>query len=185
MNTGDIIRSILIFIVFMILTLAILSSSSKASLQEQWPNIRCNPLVLPVAGQIAPEGLDITTEDNFQYCTQSTMSSFAPNLLAPIEYVGSSMTGVLDGITDGMGTLQEGITYFQGLASSAGAGIFDSFFNITAELTYLLANILDLQQKMAGVNVTFLNILQSTGYTFLSTWNGPVGDLIKAKDPKN
>ena len=40
-------------------------------IHAKWPEYRCNPMMMPFAGQLGPEGTDTT--QNFTSCVQSQM----------------------------------------------------------------------------------------------------------------
>jgi hypothetical protein len=108
-------KAILIVVVFIILGGRIIASTGTQTISDNWPTYRCNPSVIPFAAQLAPDGLDITTEDNFSYCVQNTMSSFSSVLTQPLDYLTSQSGNVLDGIMGGMSGMMDYITSFSDL----------------------------------------------------------------------
>jgi hypothetical protein len=56
--------------------------------KENWPEYRCNPMYMPVAGWIRP---DVSGEENFVYCT----NAFAENIWSIVKAQISSYFGVL------------------------------------------------------------------------------------------
>jgi hypothetical protein len=172
-------KAILIVVVFIILGGRIIASTGTQTISDNWPTYRCNPSVIPFAAQLAPDGLDITTEDNFSYCVQNTMSSFSSVLTQPLDYLTSQSGNVLDGIMGGMSGMMDYITSFSDLFGGGGASLFSSLTDIIMYVTILITKLGDAQAKMSGIMVGLLNTLSTANYTILSIWNGTIGEIIK------
>ena len=62
-------QSICIMIVFIILLSSNILNTGVQNMQDNWALYRCNPILMPFAGFIAPDGT--STQDNFSYCIQN------------------------------------------------------------------------------------------------------------------
>lgn len=73
--------------------------------KENWPDYRCNPMYMPVAGLIRP---DVTSQENFVYCT----NAFAENIWAIVKAQISTYFGVLG---DSLGQLASPLDAFRNI----------------------------------------------------------------------
>ena len=83
-----------IIAVFFGLGFYIATSVGIKTIQENWPQYRCNPLYMPFASTLAP--VPTTSRENFVFCLGDFMKSAAPALTQPLSYV-QSMTLALTG----------------------------------------------------------------------------------------
>ena len=180
MNANYWIRAVLIVVIFMALGGAVVASTGSQTIQDNWPLYRCTPAVIPFAAQLAPDGLDTTTEENFSYCVQNTMSSFSSTLTQPLDYLTSQSGNVLDGIMSGMSGIMDQMSSITDLFGSSGSSIFSSLTDIILYVTVLITKLSDAQAKMSAIVVTMLDTMTVSNYTILSIWNGTIGALIQA-----
>ena len=86
--------SILIFVlvtaVFIGLTLAIFSFGNIAEIAKNFAKYRCNPLMMPFAGQF---GYD--AKENFNFCISNILNDKASQIFAPLYGILSQFTGIL------------------------------------------------------------------------------------------
>ena len=81
MNSSEITKVILIFLVFGMLFAINILSVGIANIKKNWPLYRCNPTIMPFASFF---GHDPKT--NFTYCIQNMQSAYMGNILQPINY---------------------------------------------------------------------------------------------------
>ena len=179
MDANNWVRAICIVIIFVVLGALVVSSTGTQNIQDNWPTYRCNPVVIPFAAQLQPEGSTDTTEDNFAYCVQNTMSSFSSTLTQPLDFITSSMGDVVGGITDGLSGVTDQIGSMQGLVGDTGGSLFGSMLNVTIVVNVLLTKMSDMQGKLMGISAALMHTISTVEYTVISMWNGTVGDMIK------
>ena len=80
MANSDINNATLIIIIFTILMGSLSLTISLADIRKKWEQHRCNPLVMPIAGNLNPE---ISTPENFKYCVQDLQTKFMSSFLKP------------------------------------------------------------------------------------------------------
>ena len=80
MANSDISNATLIIIIFTILMGSLSLTISLADIRKKWEQHRCNPLVMPIAGNLNPE---ISTPENFKYCVQDLQTKFMSSFLQP------------------------------------------------------------------------------------------------------
>ena len=176
---SDVVKSILIVVVFMVLATNIVLLIGTKSIQDNWPVYRCNPLLMPMASSFAPEGSTITTEENFSYCIQDTMTNFAPVITQPFNYIQQATVGMLDSITTSNHT-----TSMQSDLKMSVSGITEDIYGVLigvlVEFNILMIKLTDSQNKLMGVMSTVMYIITSVQYTFKSMWDGIPGKLINS-----
>jgi len=170
-----------IFIVAMFSAFLIVDSfnGSVQSLQDNWVMYRCNPAMMPFAGYFAPKGTTVSTQDNFSYCVQTMMSSFAPSITQPFSYLQSMTVDMMGSINDNMmaSTQQSSAMNFN--VSSIFESIYGVFLNTIIEFNIIIVKLMDIQGKISGVITTIMYIMTAVQYTFESMWDGIPGGMIR------
>lgn len=181
---SDWVQSIVIIILFSLFPMIDAITGGMQTIQDNWSLYRCTPVMLPFASYFAPKGTVITTEDNFSYCTQTMMASFAPSIMQPFSYL-QSMT------VDMMGSLNSSVSASTTQSSSltkGTSGIIESlyavFINVIIQFNILSIKMSDTQGKLTGIITTVMYIMTAVQYTFESMWNGVPGAMIKALGKK-
>ena len=70
MKFGDILLSLLIILIFLMCCLVSYLSKGFKHIQNNWPEYRCNPVIMPFAGYFGHD-----TEENFSQCIGQMQSS--------------------------------------------------------------------------------------------------------------
>lgn len=177
---GDVEKTVAIVVVFGVLIANLTIVVGKQQIQDNWPLYRCNPLLMPVASSFAPEGSTVTTEENFSYCIQDTMSQFAPNVLQPLQYLQSSTMDMLGDLTTSMQTTTKAQSMFSFNVGSMFENIFGVFSGVMFQINLIMMKLQDTQGKIMGSIVTMLYIMTAVQNSFQSMWNGIPGKLIKS-----
>jgi len=170
-------QSLCIFILFFSYLCITLFGGGVQTIQDNWAEYRCMPLMMPFAGQVAPDGT--STSDNFSYCIQNIVTSFAPTITQPFNYLQSMTMDMMDSIN----TSNETTTDSQSSIKDSTAGIFASlyavFINIIIEFNIIVIKLVDTQGKMSGIMAVIMNIMTTVKYTFQSMWDGIPGKMIQ------
>jgi hypothetical protein len=170
-------QSLCIFILFFLFLCINLFSGSVQNIQDNWAEYRCNPIMMPFAGYVAPDGT--STSDNFSFCVQNIMSSFAPTITQPFTYLQSMTMDMMDSIN----TSNENTTDQTSSIKDSVAGIFSKlyavFINIIIEFNIIVIKLVDTQGKISGIMAAIMHIMSTVQYTFGSMWNGVPGVMIR------
>jgi hypothetical protein len=177
---GDVEKSAAIVLVFGVLIGNLTMVIGKKEIQDNWPLYRCNPLLMPVASSFAPDGSTVTTEENFSYCIQETMTQFAPNVLQPLQYVQAATMDLLGDLATSSQTTTKAQSMFSFNVGSMFENIFGVFGGVMLQVSLIMAKLQDTQGKIMGSIVTMLYIMTTVDKTFQSMWNGIPGKLIKS-----
>lgn len=175
----DWIKSIFIIMMFSLFLVVDTYNVGIKSLQNNWNLNRCNPIMMPFAGYIAPKGSNISTQDNFSYCIQNMMTNFAPSMFQPFNYIQSMTVDMMNSINDSLYASTSNSSFFRFSMSSIFGNIYGVFLNSVIEFNILIIKIMDTQGKISGIVTTLLYIMTAVNYTFQSMWNGIPGEMIQ------
>jgi len=173
-------QSIFIIILFSIFPMFDAVTGGMQTIRDNWSLHRCSPVMLPFASYFAPKGTVITTEENFSYCTQTMMASFAPNIMQPFAFLQSMTVDMMGSINDSLKSSNSSFSSFKFGASGIFESLFSVFINIIIQFNILTIKISDTQGKLAAIVTTLMYIMTAVQYTFESMWNGVPGAMLKA-----
>ena len=71
MKGGDIGMTIMIFIIFILLFLFNILSAGINNIKKNWPEYRCNPMMMPFAKELG----NMDPNENFTYCVQNMQAN--------------------------------------------------------------------------------------------------------------
>ena len=167
-------------IIFIIATVvAILSSlylfagSQVSILKKNWPEYRCNPLYMPMAGMV---GDDVMS--NFTKCTMKGFHDYAGFIMDPIvaEFgvVNDTLTEVNSTMV-GMRSMMSGVRGgFLGIVGS----VFGKIQNVMSQTQYIVIRMRTLMSRVVAVMYSFLYIFYGGVESGKSLVNGPVGGAM-------
>jgi hypothetical protein len=145
--------------------------TSMLSIQDNWLENRCNPMYMPFAEDI---------QSNFIYCIQNVQSNLMPYLLEPIHFILSMLTDFGGGISNSVNSMREVMSSFVGNTTNIFVNIYGAFMGLIIAFQRIVLGIQDMINKLVGVVITLLYILQGTMDTMSSAWAGPPGQLVRA-----
>lgn len=154
---GDIwITIILCLIVFLVFNYYTIINNTKPILDD-WANKRCNPSVIPFAGMInAPEGTSSFeyTGENFEYCIQNILSGISQYALAPIYYLLSIQTTVMNDLSSAINAVRGMFDTIRDSIEEQGSDLFNRSLNITLPILYMLRKMEAIMGKTQGAIVS-------------------------------
>jgi hypothetical protein len=156
------------FVLFIVLIYYYISIKE---IKDNWPQYRCNPMYMPLADNI---------EENFQYCIQTSQSSYMGYLLQPLTFATSGISSVMGNAVqdiNGIRTMFDKVrTFFTSIIQS----VFGVFLNLVIEFQRITISIKDLIAKQLGIMTTFIYVLDGSILTMKSMWKGPPGQMVQA-----
>lgn len=171
-------KSLFIIVVFVVLTFQVLTSVGMKTIQENWPEYRCNPMYMPFAGSLAPT--KTTAAENFSYCINDFAMTTAPSFTQPLSYVQSMTLALMGDMTTSHEKSKEQSAKFSFSVKEMFGSLFSVVTGIISQFQILIAKLTDAQGKMMGSMAAILYIMTATQYAFMSMWNGIPGELIRA-----
>lgn len=176
------IQSIFIIVLFALFPIVDTFHGAMKDVQSNWAANRCNPIMMPFAGFIAPNG--VNTSDNFAFCVQTLMASFAPTILQPFSYLQNMSVDMMGSINDSLVTNTAQTSYLTFSFANIIGSVYGVFLNVIVEFNVIVLKLLDVQGKLTGVITSILYIMTVVQYAFESMWKGVPGAMIKAMGKK-
>merc|ERR1711871_826524 len=102
--------TIIIILVFFVLISYFYVKSKMKDIQQNWPEEKCKPSIIPFAGLVnpPPDGSSMEyTEDNFNQCLNTTLEGVADVAMQPIYYSMSIVNEFVQGMVDALNKLRE------------------------------------------------------------------------------
>jgi hypothetical protein len=171
-------QTICIFIIFILLTMSNMLSTGVQNMQDNWPLYRCNPVMMPFAGYIAPDGT--STQENFSFCIQNIMSSFAPTVTQPFSYLQNMTLEMVNSINTSTESSTGQSSWMKDMMGNIFGDIYNIFINVIVEFNIIVIKLIDVQGKIMAIIATVMYIMTTVMYTFESMWNGVPGAMIRA-----
>jgi hypothetical protein len=167
-------------IIFIVATLvAMLSSgylfavSQVSLLKKNWPEYRCNPLYMPMAGMVGDNVMS-----NFTKCTMKGFHDYAGFVMDPIvaEFgVVNETLGEVNSTLTGMRSMMSGVRGgFLGVVGS----VFGKIQNVMSQTQYIVIRMRTLMGRVVAVMYSFLYIFYGGVESGKSLVNGPVGGAM-------
>jgi hypothetical protein len=161
--------------VAVVATLYSFALSRVAYLKANWPQYRCNPIYMPVAGMV---GDDVFT--NFTKCTMKGFHDYAGFVMDPVmaefDTVGSTVTeigGALGDMRTMMASMRGG---FMGIIGT----VFGKIQNLMGSIQYTIIRMRTLLSRIMGVMLSFMLIFYTGMETGDSVVNGPIMAVMRA-----
>lgn len=175
---NDAFKSFAIIIIFVILVANISLTLSKTAIQRDWANYRCNPLIMPFAGKLSPDGK--STSENFSYCVQDVTRGVAPIIVAPLQYVQAMTLNLVGNATTTQTTTMQEQSRFSLSSGNMFGNVFNVLLGVVVEFRVMLTKLSDSQAKLSAIMATILYTMTAVQYTFTSMWDGIPGQMIKS-----
>jgi hypothetical protein len=165
-------------ILFIIITFAVVVLCAyfyaKTNIQpiiNDWPNQRCKPYYLPLAGFITkPENMSATdyTLENFNYCTQNILSSITGVMVQPLTFAANTINNLLSDVSQdinsGRAMFNKVRTFFQTITEE----IMGRLMNIMIPLQKIIISFRDMIGKIQGTMTAGLFTMLGSYYTLQS-----------------
>ena len=165
---------------FVFLTLVVVSLHSyfKAlihmqDIQANWPNERCKPQNIMIAGLInKPPDQTILeyTEANFTYCVQSVLKTLMGDAVNPLVYISEGIHELFLGIGASINEIRYLFAYLRAQITGVTTEILGRILNIMIPLQQMTIGIRDLMAKTQAIMVSAL-------YTFVGVYYSLVSGL--------
>jgi hypothetical protein len=176
--------SLVLFIVITLIVIILISyfhtMINVQPIIDDWPNQRCKPTIIPLAGFIThPEGVSAFeyTSQNFNYCIQNILSSITGQAVSPLTFFTDFLKSVADGIQNAIQSVRAMFdkirTYFQQISEE----IMGRLMNIMIPIMQIIISFRDLIGKIQGTMTAGLFTLLGGFYT-LQALMGAIAEFI-------
>uniref|UniRef100_A0A6C0HKT3 Vint domain-containing protein n=1 Tax=viral metagenome TaxID=1070528 RepID=A0A6C0HKT3_9ZZZZ len=134
-------------------------------IKKDWVKYRCNPMYMPFASSMNP---DVTTYENFQYCTTSTASGIFGRALDPVNMMFSAFVRALKPILGELDSFRGMITGLQNFVASFTEQTFAKLANVFGTFVHLLSKVRDLTSRILG-SATYSIVIASTAINLIQS----------------
>ncbi len=177
---GSVILYIIITIILIILVSYCFIMINVQPIIDDWPNQRCKPNIIPIAGFIThPEGISATdyTYQNFTYCTQSILSSITGGALEPLTFVTNFLNSMAERVKDDIQNIRNMFNKVRTMFQDVTQEIMGRILNFTVPLQQMIIGVRDLLSKIQGTMTAGLYTLLGS-YFALKSMMGAIAQFI-------
>jgi hypothetical protein len=178
--SGSVVLFIIITIIVIILITYFHTMINIQPIINDWPNQRCKPNIIPIAGLIThPAGMTASeyTTQNFNYCTQNILSSITGTALQPLSFVTNMLTSLVNVIQEAIQSIRAMFNKVRTLFQEISQEVMGRIMNIMIPLQQIIISFKDLIGKIQGSMAAALFTLLGTYYT-LQSLMGAIAQFI-------
>ena len=146
------------------------------AIQSNWVKYRCNPLYMPFASSFDPE---VTTYENFQYCTTSMSSNIFGRALDPVNMMFSAFTNILKPVLGELNSFRGMITGLMNFVTSFAEQTFAKLSNVFGTFLNLLSRVRDLTSRILG-STTYLIVIASTAINLIQSLFSTIRTMLSS-----
>ena len=174
MRSSDITLSMFIILIFIGMYFYNILAVGIKRVQDNWPEYRCNPMIMPFAGTFGHDA-----GQNFTFCIQTMQTDYMGILLQPLNYLMTVINKTTGGLMNSVQDIRSFINEIRNSITNIVQSIFGVFLNIVTQFQFMLIKIKDMVAKLIGIMASMMFILQGTVMTMQSSWNGPPGQMVR------
>lgn len=174
--------SLLLFIIITIIVILLISyfytMINIQPIVDDWPNQRCKPTVMPIAGFIThPEGVTASeyTFQNFNYCTQNILANITGEAVQPLTFITNYLGQMGNEVQSSVQSIRAMFDKIRTSMQSVSEEIMGRIMNIMAPLMQIIISFKDLISKTQGTMTAGLFTLLGSYYT-LKSLMGAIAD---------
>ena len=175
------------FILFIVITIGLIilmtyfyTMVNIQPIINDWPNQRCKPNIIPIAGLIThPEGMTASeyTHQNFNYCTQNILSNITGFAVEPITFITSMLGTILNSIGESIQYIRAMFNKVRNTMQEVSEEIMGRLMNFMIPIQQIIISFKDLIGKIQGSMSAALFTLLGTYYT-LQSLMGAIAEFI-------
>lgn len=174
MKFSDMIKSILIILVFVLLYFSAILIVGLKKMKEDWPKYRCSPTMMPFASYL---GYD--TMANFTHCVGNIQKDMMGFFLQPIQYVLGMVAGMSAWILERIQFIRLFIDKLRGFIKVILGDVYGMLVNVLIQFQKLITKTKDTIMKLIGIVVTLVYLIMSAVKTGQSINAGAIGQTLR------
>jgi len=174
MKFSDIIFALVIIVIFAMCLLVSYLSKGMKNIKNNWPQYRCNPVIMPFASYFGHD-----TEENFSQCIGQMQKGVMGAFTAPL-HAGQQL------LNDGIQSATTDLNSFRKLQGNVRpafgsqiTNIFGVFQNVLIEFQKFVIGFKDMTMKILGIVATMVYMLSGQNMLGTSIMEGPVISTLK------
>jgi hypothetical protein len=142
-------------------------------LKKNWPEYRCNPLYMPMAGLVGDNVVS-----NFTKCTMKGFQDYAGFVMDPIMGEFAVVNETVGEIGETMGTMRTMMSGVRGGFLGILGTVFGKIQNLISQFQYIIIRMRTLLSRVVGVMLSFIYVFYTGMDTGESVMNGPIGKTV-------
>ncbi len=174
MKFGDISKTILIILIFVLLYFSTILTRGIQKVKDDWPQYRCLPTYMPLAGYIGKDPVA-----NFSYCVGNIQKDMMGFFLEPIQYVLGMVMGMIQFIMERIQFIRVFVDKIRGMAMKLFGNVYGMFVNVLIQFQKLIIKTKDTTMKLIGTIMMFIYMIQGAMMTGKSINKGPIGETLR------
>lgn len=147
--------------------------SNIKKIKANWPEHRCNPIYMPMAGLV---GQDVFT--NFTGCIMKNFQDYAGFMMDPILSLFSDLTSGVSEISGAMDDMRGMMSDVRGGFLGIVGTVFGKIENLMSQFQYIIIRMRTLLARVVGIMMSFMYIFYGGMQTGESVGAGPIGKTV-------
>ena len=143
-------------------------------IKKDWPKYRCNPSVMPFAGQLGYDAME-----NFTFCIGNIQGDLMGYFLKPIYFVMNLASSLGEVLAENIQNIRSMISWMRFSIFAIIGDVLGIFINVISRFQLLMIRIKSLVMKMIAITVVLLYKIEGAMLTGKSIYNGPIGDVLR------
>ena len=165
---------LIIILAFLMMYFISVIVSGLKKIKQNWPKYRCNPSVMPLAGQL---GYDAA--ENFTYCIGNMQMDLMGYFLRPIYFVIQVAADLGKSLMESIQSIRDMISWMRFSILGVIGDVLGIFMNIITRFQLLVIQMKTLVMKMIAITVVILYKVEGAMMTGKSIYRGPIGDVLR------
>lgn len=174
MRFKDMLNVLIIILAFLLMYFISVIVSGLKKIKQNWPKYRCNPSVMPLAGQL---GYDAA--ENFTYCIGNMQMDLMGYFLRPVYFVIEIAADLGKALMESIQSIRDMISWMRFSILSVIGDVLGIFMNIITRFQLLVIQMKTLVMKMIAITVVILYKIEGAMMTGKSIYRGPIGDVLR------
>lgn len=144
---------VLITISLMIFIGSCLALSNIQPIQQDWPNQRCKPYIIPIAGLInKPPNMSFNdfTAQNFNYCAQNILKGITGYAVEPLTFITKTLTTLVNYIKEAINDIRAITSKLRTFFITVVQEIMSRLLNVMIPLQQIIIKFKDFAAKIQG-----------------------------------
>ena len=174
MKIGDMIKGLIIVILFAFLCILSTLILGLKNIKANWPKYRCNPSVMPFAGQLGYNAIE-----NFTFCIGNIQTDLMNFFLKPIYFVIQMASNLGKQLMESIQSIRGIISWIRFSIFAIIGDVLGIFINVISRFQLIIIQMKTLVMKMIAITVVILYKIEGAVMTGKSIYRGPIGDVLR------
>jgi len=166
--------ALVIFLLFGALFFIAVIATGLKEIKENWPKYKCNPSIMPFAGQFGHN-----TMQNFTECIGGIQMNLMGFFLGPLYSIIKNISSLGTKLLSSIQSIREMLSWMRFSVFELVKDILAMFVNIVSRFQLLIIKIKSLIMRMLSVGLVLLYKMQAGVATMESAYDGPPGDIMR------